>query len=150
MNNLFDRTDTAAIIARMNKLTPESQRLWGTMDVGQMMAHCNASLETAMGLNSPKALPFYLRALGFLLKKTILGTKPMAKNMGTDKLYIFTDDRNLEEERVKVLKHIVGFFEGGAEKCTKQPQVFFGKMEPSEWAVMQWKHFDHHLRQFGV
>jgi len=48
MNNLFDSTDTAKIIERLNKLTPKSQRLWGKMEVGQMVAHCNASLETAM------------------------------------------------------------------------------------------------------
>lgn len=27
---------------------------------------------------------------------------------------------------------------------------FFGNLTPEEWAIVQWKHFDHHLRQFGV
>ncbi|WP_410479057.1 DUF1569 domain-containing protein [Pedobacter psychrodurus] len=34
-------------------------------------------------------------------------------------------------------------------KCTRYPQAFFGPLTPEEWALMQWKHFDHHLRQFG-
>lgn len=150
MNNLFDSRDTAKIIDRLKKLTPESQKLWGKMEVGQMVAHCNASLETAMGLTSPKMLPFYLRAIGFLLKKSIVSSKPMPKNMGTDKSYIIDDNRNLDQEVAKVIKHIIAFSEGGPDKCTKRPQIFFGSMTPIEWATMQWKHFDHHLRQFGV
>ena len=150
MNNLFDSTDTAKIIERINKLTPESQRLWGKMEVGQMVAHCNESLETAMGLTNPKMLPFYLRAIGFFLKKSIVSSDPMPKNMGTDKSYIIKDERNLDVEVAKVLKHIIAFSEGGPAKCTQRPQIFFGSLTPIEWATMQWKHFDHHLRQFGV
>jgi hypothetical protein len=25
-----------------------------------------------------------------------------------------------------------------------------GKMTPEEWAILMYKHLDHHLRQFGV
>jgi hypothetical protein len=42
------------------------------------------------------------------------------------------------------------FFEGGPTKCTTNPHSFFGQLTPEEWAIAQWKHFDHHLRQFGV
>lgn len=26
----------------------------------------------------------------------------------------------------------------------------FGRMRPKDWDVLQYRHFDHHLRQFGV
>jgi len=84
------------------------------------------------------------------MKKGIVSSDPMPKNMGTDKSYIIKDQRNLEIEVAKVLKHIVAFSEGGAGKCTTRPQIFFGSLTPVEWATMQRKHFDHHLRQFGV
>ena len=54
MNNLYNQTDVQNITARLEKLTPDSKRQWGTMDIAQMLAHCNVSLETALGLNFPK------------------------------------------------------------------------------------------------
>jgi hypothetical protein len=58
MNNLFNPSDTSEILTRLSKLQPDAQRHWGKMQVNQMLAHCNASLETAMGLNQPKELKF--------------------------------------------------------------------------------------------
>jgi len=54
MNNLYNESDALEIISRLEKLTINSERKWGTMTVSQMLAHCNVSLETAMGLNFPK------------------------------------------------------------------------------------------------
>jgi hypothetical protein len=42
------------------------------------------------------------------------------------------------------------FSEGGPEKSTRHPHPFFGNYTPEQWGVFQWKHIDHHLRQFGV
>jgi len=38
----------------------------------------------------------------------------------------------------------------GPAGCTKHPHSFFGKLTPEEWAILSYKHLDHHLRQFGV
>lgn len=38
---------------------------------------------------------------------------------------------------------------GGPRACTTHPHPFFGPLTPNEWAVQQYKHLDHHLRQFG-
>jgi transposase InsO family protein len=38
----------------------------------------------------------------------------------------------------------------GPEGCTKHPHSFFGRLTPQEWAMLMYKHVDHHLRQFGV
>ncbi len=35
MNNLFNQSDTTQILERIEKLTPDSQRLWGKMNVAQ-------------------------------------------------------------------------------------------------------------------
>ncbi|MGB4837982.1 MAG: hypothetical protein WBP08_03205 [Saprospiraceae bacterium] len=35
MNNLFNQSDVSGILARIDKLTPNSQRQWGKMNVGQ-------------------------------------------------------------------------------------------------------------------
>ncbi len=149
MNNLFNPSDIPEIIKRIEKLNPDSQRLWGKMNVAQMLAHCNMSMETAMGMNNIKRL-FIGRIIGTLLKSRVLGEKPFGKNSPTDKSYIFPPDTNFEEQKVKAIASIRKFHEGGPAKCTTHPHPFFGKFTPEQWAVFQWKHLDHHLRQFGA
>ena len=149
MNNLFDQSDVSQIIERIKKLTPNSQRQWGKMNVAQMLAHCNISLETAMGKNFIKPL-FIGRIIGSFLKPRVLSEKPFGKNSPTDKSYIFKPDLNFEEQKTIAIASLKKFFEGGTSQCTTYPHPFFGKFTPEQWAVFQWKHMDHHLRQFGV
>ena len=150
MNNLFNTSDTEGILTRLEKLGPDAQRQWGKMNVNQMLAHCNASLETAMGLNSPEKLNIFLRFIGKMLKGKYFGEKPFIKNSQTDPTYIITGNPDFQTEKDKVMSQIRGFSNGGHAKCTQQVHVFFGPLTPEEWAIMQWKHFDHHLRQFGL
>lgn len=148
MKNLFDQTDVSEILARIDQLAPTSQKQWGKMNVGQMLAHLNTSLETALGLNSPKRL-LIGRILGPLAKANYLSEKPLGKNSPTDKFYVVTDNREFDREKAKAIELITRFFEGGSTKCTTHPHSFFGKLTPQEWARSQWKHVDHHLRQFN-
>lgn len=149
MNNLFNQADVSVVLERIKKLTANSQRQWGKMNVAQMLAHCNVSLETAMGRNFIKRV-FIGRIIAPFMRSRLLGEKPFGKNSPTDKSYIFRDDHNFEEEKSKTIASVKKFFEGGASQCTTHPHPFFGKFTPGEWAIFQWKHLDHHLRQFGV
>ena len=149
MPSLFNEADMVSVIHRIEKLNPESKRLWGKMNVGQMLAHCNISMETAMGKNVIKPL-FIGKLIGPLFKKTALGDKPFGKGAPSDKTYIFKDERNFEVEKNKTINSIKEFFAAGHDGCTKHPHPFFGKFTPEQWGIFQWKHLDHHLRQFGV
>jgi hypothetical protein len=150
MNNLFNPSDTSEILTRLAKLQPDAQRHWGKMQVNQMLAHCNSSLETAMGLNQPKELNFVLRFIGKMLKGKFFGQKPFMKNSQTDESYMITGNPDFEITKRQVISQIQNFSAGGPAKCSTRPHVFFGRLTPEEWAIMQWKHFDHHLRQFGL
>ncbi len=119
------------------------------MNVSQMLAHCNVSMETAMGVNFIKRV-FIGRIIGTLMKSKVLSEKPFGRNSPTDKSYIFPADLEFEAEKSKAIASIKKFHEGGPSKCTTHPHPFFGKFTPEEWAVFEWKHLDHHLRQFGV
>jgi len=150
MPNLFDQTEVAKISQRIENLKPDTQRQWGKMEVAQMLAHINASLETARGLNSIERAPLIGRLIGGLLKSGALSEKPFGKNSPTVKSYMFNGPLHFETEKEKVMRSIKEFNEGGPSHCTSDPHPFFGKFTPEDWAVFQWKHIDHHLRQFGV
>ncbi len=149
MNNLFNQSDVSSILKRIDKLNSDSQKQWGKMNPSQMLAHCNVSMETAMGDKVIERV-FLGRIIGTLMKSSVLSEKPFAKGSPTDKSYIFNDNRNFDEEKLRLKNLVSKFQEGGSAKCTKHPHPFFGTFTPEQWAVFQWKHLDHHLRQFGL
>ena len=119
------------------------------MNVAQMLAHLNAFLETALGVNNQKRM-FIGRIIGRFLKNRYISEKHFSKNRPTGKNYIFTDIKDFENEKNKAILLVQEFYFKGYNQCTKKPHPFFGHLTPDEWAIAQWKHFDHHLRQFGV
>ena len=149
MNNLYNKSDVLGILNRIEKLSSNSKSKWGKMNVEQMLAHLNTFLETALNLNSPKRI-LIGRILGSFFKSRYISEKRFSINSPTHKDYIFTEVRNFEKEKSKSILLIEHFLKEGPSKCTSKPHPFFGKLTSQEWAIAQWKHFDHHLRQFGV
>ena len=49
MKSIFNKEEYNSIMARIDKLTPQNQRLWGKMDVAQMLAHCVEPIRAALG-----------------------------------------------------------------------------------------------------
>jgi hypothetical protein len=149
MRSLFDPTAAEELKERMARLTPETQRQWGKMAPAQMLAHCSAAMEVAVG---DKVMRQVLvgRVFGGMAKAKMLSGKPMSHNLPTDKAYLVKDDRDLNAERQRLAVLIDRFQTGGPEQCTKHPHSFFGTMTPDDWSALNYIHLDHHLKQFGV
>jgi len=151
MKNLFDATVTDQVKSRLGQLGPQSERRWGKMTAAQMLAHCSVSMQWAVGEVVPEKGPLPLRLMGRLVKPMVFrNDDPMRKNSPTARSLIVADERDLGKERDRLVGLIDKFAAGGAEGCTRNPHSFFGKMTPEEWAILTYKHLDHHLRQFGV
>ena len=91
------------------------------------------------------------RFMGRLVKPMVFRNEnPLRKNSPTAKSLIVADERDFHKERERLAGLIDKFTLNGAAGCTKNPHSFFGKMTPEEWAILMYKHLDHHLRQFGV
>ncbi len=146
VKNLFDPAAKQEIIERINKLTPQSQRQWGKMDVGQMLAHCQMPLGVAVGKHSLKR-NFFLSLIGPLFKKQLFNNNPFKRNLPTDKSFIMNDPKDFEKEKEGLIQMISSFSE---TTMSDAPHPFFGKLTKEEWSKGTWKHLDHHLQQFGV
>jgi hypothetical protein len=150
VRNLFEAAMVEEVKERMARLRPESERQWGQMNPAQMLAHCSATIDMAMGKVSPPRI-LIGRLLGRLAKKSVIGNRtPMRRNSMTEKSCLVTDERDFVVERQRLLESIDRFAKGGPEACTKHPHFFFGPLTPVEWAVLTYQHLDHHLRQFRV
>ena len=151
MKSLFDAAVANQVKTRLGKLEPQSERRWGKMTAAQMLAHCSVSMQWAVGEVVPEKGPLPVRLIGRLVKPMVFRNEdPLRKNSPTAKSLIVADDRDLDKERDRLLRLIDKFAAGGAAGCTTNPHSFFGKMTPEEWAMLAYKHLDHHLRQFGV
>ena len=148
--NLFEAEVIQEINARIVRLRPESEGLWGEMNPAQMLAHCSAAMEMAMGkIAEPRV--FLGRLLGPLAKRSIIANgKPIRRNAPTAQCYVVKRECDFEAERQRLRASIGRFVAGGPAGCAKQPHWFFGPLTAEEWSVLMYQHLDHHLRQFGV
>jgi hypothetical protein len=147
--SLFDRDAHLDILGRINKLTPESNPLWGKMTVSQMLSHCQKPLEVATGdLKLKRGLIGFL--FGTMAKKKMVGSEPFSKNLPTDPNFKIAERKDFYKEKNKLVALINQFVKNGREGITKESHPFFGKLSLDEWEILLWKHLDHHLRQFGV
>jgi hypothetical protein len=149
VKHLFEPSSVTEIKKRIERLGPDSKKQWGAMTAAQMLAHCSAWMEMAAGLNNPPR-SFVGRIFGKMAKKSILGEGPIRRNMPTEKSLIVQHEREFIGEQRRLLSWVDRFSAGGPDQCTSHPHCFFGYMTPLEWAVMGYKHLDHHLRQFGA
>jgi hypothetical protein len=150
MKNLFEAAKVEEVRARIEKLRPDSERVWGTMSPAQAMAHCSVAMEWAVGDKTPQRM-LLGRIVGRMVKPKVLGNdEPMRRNSPTVKDLVVKDERDLTAERKRLCGLIDRFASAGPKGCTTHPHSFFGKLTPEEWATLMYKHVDHHLRQFGV
>ncbi|HVQ23613.1 MAG TPA: DUF1569 domain-containing protein [Planctomycetota bacterium] len=149
MKTLFHATDAAEMVQRIQRLGPDSRPQWGKMDAAQMLAHCQVPLRVATGeLELKRGLIGIL--FGGMAKRKLLADKPFGHNMPTAPEFRVADRRDFAREKAELIARVQRFQQGGANGLTKKPHPFFGMLAVPEWEALQWKHLDHHLRQFGV
>jgi hypothetical protein len=148
MRTLFDPTDLDSIVTRLRELQPANTRLWGKMNGSQMMSHCSAVLETAVGI-TPRRQALLGRIITPFIRSAVLGEKPFGRNSPTDPKFVMSDERDFEAERKRLLDLIALFVSRGPDQAGRATHSFFGKLTGAEWGVLSYKHLDHHLRQFG-
>lgn len=146
--NIFDEDVYAEVLARLDALTPNTQRLWGKMNVAQMLAHLAAPLQT--GLNEVKAKSVYLPVISPLFVKYLIRGGSFAKG-ATPTMKEFKANGNYDfEKEKKALHSVLQRFITVAKSNNLYKHPFFGNMSTTEWGILTYSHFDHHLRQFGV
>jgi hypothetical protein len=150
MRSLHHSAQVSEIQTRLAQLTPENPRQWGTMTMPQMLLHCSAALEMAMGrINPPRA--FIGRILGPIIKPLALKeSEPMRRNSPTAQELLVSGSTDFSSAREELRARIEQFAAAGEAGCSKHPHPFFGKLTAEAWGVLMYKHLDHHLRQFNA
>lgn len=146
--NLFQANSAIKIKNRIALLKTDTTPTWGKMSVSQMLAHCSEVLNNALGETQQKR-----KLVGYLvapfLRHRFYDSEPYKKKGGPS-TFIVKDEKGFEYERQNLLKVINQFHTIDKEQLTKSIHPILGKFTPEQWAIGQYKHLDHHLRQFGV
>ncbi len=149
MTTLFDDAAYAAMVTRVTSFSQTATRQWGRMTHAQMLEHLARALDMAVG-RGPQRQVWLGRLIGWMVRKPFLGPKPFAKNGPTGPDFIVKHEPNFDAAKARVLRVLQEFQALGASGVNGNVHAFFGSMTGDEWGVIQWKHFDHHLRQFGA
>ena len=82
MKNIFIESDYLEIRSRIEKLSDANERLWGNMNLEQMLIHCTTQLKLALGeISAEQQGPSFMRSK--LGKWILFSTIPWPKNVGT-------------------------------------------------------------------
>ena len=149
MANIFNIDSNVELVDRIEILTPNSRPLWGKMNVAQMLLHCQKPLDIAEGkLLMKRGLIGWL--FGKSAKNDFLTRSEFKKNLPTAKLFKVSGEADFNKEKEVLITQVIRFREEGPSVIKNMEHPFFGKMNIYEWGILEYKHLDHHLRQFGV
>lgn len=151
MKSIFNDQDKNEIVKRIETLSPSSPALWGKMNVNQMLTHCIVGLKMPTGEIRPKKVPFPINILGRLLKnKIVMSEGELRKNSPTAPELTITDTKEFDKEKTTLIATVNALYGRGEGGIQQEVHPFFGKMTQKEWGILNYKHLDHHLRQFGA
>ncbi|MFD1063858.1 DUF1569 domain-containing protein [Winogradskyella litorisediminis] len=147
MKSFFENGVYDEIVSRIEKIDPNTSPNWGKMNAGQMLHHCQMPLNIILEKKDYGVKPNWL--INMLFKKSMYSDKLWRKNMPTAPSFKITDEKNFEVEKTEIL-NLISELNNQKEREDWQPHPSFGKLTKDQWGKMQYKHLDHHLRQFGV
>lgn len=106
IKNVFDIKDSKDFIERINNLSKDSQPKWGSMSVGQMLAHCNVTYEMVYEDKHPRATGFKKFILKLLIKPIVVSEKPYKNNSRTAPQFLITTEKDFEIEKNRLISYI--------------------------------------------
>jgi Protein of unknown function (DUF1569) len=146
--NFFNLENYTLLLHRLESLTPNAPRQWGTMNPAQMLRHLNMAIGSGLGyFELANRSNFLSRTLVKYLilnviRKFIPGTK-------TPSTLVVNGNYDFEMEK-KLLKEILQKAYNTQSDADWKPHTFFGKMKREEWGKLITIHVHHHLVQFGI
>lgn len=149
MDTLFDPVCYQRVLQRLESIQPDARRHWGRMSPAQMLEHTARALEMAAG-RRPSQQRLLGKLIGWMFRKDFVGPKPFGKGSPTGPDFIIKDEPDFVRTKARLIALLADFRALGEHGCDGHVHGFFGPMTGAEWGITQYKHLDHHLRQFGA
>jgi hypothetical protein len=145
---IFTAADRDALLDRLNRLTPDARARWGRMTAHRMVCHLSDSVRVSTGEvpaqfhKTPLAMPLVRWLLAYVIPFP-KGRAETAPEMLATQPSAWPADLSAACEQLRAAAA-----RGPHGAWARHPA--FGDMPGELQGVFIYKHFDHHLRQFGV
>jgi hypothetical protein len=149
MKSLFDKESFEEINNRLDRIDDLSVSQWGKMDVSQMFAHCCEPLKIALGIKDSKQEHYLKKLILSLFKHKMYDDSEWKKNLPTPDQFKISDKKKFDLE-LNNHKSLIENFHLDKNKTEWPKHPMFGIFTSEQWGKMQYKHINHHLKQFGV
>jgi hypothetical protein len=140
----------AALVARLERLEPESERRWGTLTAGEMLCHLGDAntgvLRQGQAGPGPAGTRPVLKWLA--LVSPLRWSRGLKTPRRVDPQADGTRPGDFEQDRARAIASLRAITAAAPGTMALTHQVF-GPMIVADWQRWAWKHTDHHLRQFG-
>jgi hypothetical protein len=152
MKSLAHQDCKAELIARLAKLTPQTERRWGRMTAHQMVCHLGDACRMAL---RQKPVSDDTNLLKRTVIKWLALYAPLQWRAGIvtrpeiDQQIAGTCPADFGSDVAEVRTFLDTIAKNGL-RGTWPIHPVFGKMSASQWLRWAYLHTDHHLRQFGV
>lgn len=148
MKSLFNEVHLEEMKARIEKLNTESVARWGKFSVQRMVCHLLDNLGYALGLTeglkeAAAGPPMFIRHLVRLYMPFPKGKIQTSPGM------LKRQPGEWEKDKRELIELLDQFYKN-RDKGTWPIHPFFGRLSGPAWAGLIWRHFNHHLSQFGV
>lgn len=147
MESLFNPKTHKELLNRIDSLNENTAPNWGKMNVGQMAWHCQGPINIMLEKNDYGMKPSWFAKVFF--KKSLYNDKPWRKGLPTATFLKTKDSKDLTTEKTKLVALINQAHEL-RDKTEWTPHPAFGYFTAAQWGQLQYKHLDHHLKQFSV
>ena len=148
MASIFDPAAREAILGRIGRLTPDRKPVWGRFTAPEMVCHVSCALRQGLGEleAGPPAGPLSHAPLNWL----VIHVLPWPKGKGKSPPEFLATRPTTWQDDVSRLRDLVRRFADRGPSAEWPPSRVFGRISGRSWGVLEHKHLDHHLRQFGV
>jgi uncharacterized protein DUF1569 len=148
MKTLLDPAWYERVLSRVRALRPETPARWGRMTAPQMLAHLCDQMRYTLGEyrvtlhRGPLRWPPVKHAIMFWLPW------PKGRIKGSPEMFL-TPPVTWSADLV-TFQSLLDRFVAKSSATVWPEHPFFGTMTRESWARFSYRHFDHHLRQFGA
>jgi hypothetical protein len=135
---------------RVESVTPQSPRQWGTLEVDQMLHHQNLAWGALLRFyNLPDESYLTSRTFFKWILVDWFPEQPVGLRLPTGFKIPHLQRSDFTHEKAQLLKTLKAGWNARTADAWK-PHPMFGKMTPREWGKLLQIHVDYHLRQFAA
>ncbi len=145
---MFDPATRSKLLARTRRLSPGMHPRWGRMTAPQMIAHLSDQMRHTLGDSAcqPRRGPLRWR----LVRHAVIYWLPWPRGRLKGPPEAFETRPTTWEADLETLGRLVERFAVREGSAGWPEHALLGPMSERDWGVFCHRHFDHHLRQFGV